>query len=193
MSILLERIVNLYDDSDKREYAQAVWDLLQQSYQFIGGFKSAVGIDELIEKTGLWKLVIRDGEITAVGLYRDQYGRKSIASGTNGSYQGKKDFRMIKKDDIKLKRAWAEVSGPVEIIMRKAGAKPIPSKLATLLTNHEILSYDNDGFHYTRLIGGKPVVKIMYGFVNLTKHDIIKFEHEGIDVQHLPDNLKRAE
>ena len=83
MTVLLERIINLFND-DKWEYAQQVWDILQRSYQYIGGFKTASSIEELIGKSGMWKLVIRNGNISALQIYKDQYGRKLIASGTDG-------------------------------------------------------------------------------------------------------------
>src|ERR1700741_3909740 len=148
---LTEHIVNLLTPQDKQKYAIVVWDLLQQSYAPAGGFHSAASPEELITKSGLWKLMRRDGKITVAAIYRDQNGRKSIAAGTDGSQQGKKDYMAIKNADVSMNRAWAEVSGAPEKILLRSGAKPIPAKFAPLLTGKEIVEYNPDGFHYTRL------------------------------------------
>ena len=187
---LTERVLNLHDVTSKEKYADAVWDILQKSYEKIGGFKSAPDTETLIHDTGLWKVVTRNGQISAVNLYKDKFGRKSIASGTNGTEQGKRDFLMLKNEDVKLGRAWAEVSGAPEKILARQGAKPIPNKFAQLLTDKEILELNPDGYHYTRLIGGEPHEKIIYGVVNMDKGLADKLQAAGIDLKELPDNLR---
>lgn len=191
--LLTERVHNAFNASSKVKYAPQVWDILQSSYSKLpGGFGTASSIEELIDKSGLWKIVVRDGNVTAVNIYKDMHGRKSIASGTDGSPQGKKDFMMLKDADIKFKRAWAEVSGAPERILSKLGAKPIPSKFAPLLTGKEILDYNDDGFHYTRLIAGEPHEKVIYGVVNLDPELEKKLQSSGIDLQNLPDNFLKS-
>jgi hypothetical protein len=175
--ILTETYINTIKPEDKRKYAHQVWDILQSSYSNLpGGFATAANIDELIEKSWLWKLVKRNGKIVAVQIYKDQYGRKGIAGGTDGSEIGKKEFNKIAIDDIKLNRSWAEVSGAPEYIMNKLGATPIPNTLAATLTGKEILSLNPDGFHYTRLIAGKPYEKIIFGTANLPDAAINKIQ-----------------
>lgn len=165
---LIETYINVIRPKDKRKYASQVWDILQNSYASLpGGFATAATIDELIEKSWMWKLVKKNDKIVAVQIYKDQYGRKGIAGGTDGSYTGKIELNKIIIDDIKLNRSWAEVSGAPEHIMTKLGASPIPNTLAATLTGKEILSLNDDGFHYTRLIAGKPYEKIIFGTVNL--------------------------
>lgn len=187
---LIERVVNILDAPTKQKYVDQVWAMLQSSYVKAGGFKSAASPEELIAKTGLWKLITRDGVITALGLYKDQNGRKGIASGTDGSRQGLRDYTMIKTEDTYMNRAWGEVSGAAERAMQKAGAKPIPANLAPLLTRKEILDYNPDGYHYTRLISGHPHEKIMYGTVELTPQQARQLASAGIDIHSLPANIK---
>lgn len=114
---LYEHYVNAFDTNIKSRYADQVWEIMQKSYAKIGGFQSADDKEDLMTKTGLWKLSVRDGHVYAAILYKDHLGRKSIAIGTDGSPQGKQDYFKIKNEDIKFERAWAEVSGPVEAIM----------------------------------------------------------------------------
>ena len=191
--LLIERVVNAFDPTKKQHYATQVWDLLQKSYSTVpGGFGTAATIEELIEKSGLWKLVVRDGRVTAAGIYRDQHGRKSIAAGTDGTTQGKKDYLMIKDADVKLGRAWAEVSGAPERIMAKSGAKPLPAKFAEVLTGKEILEYNPDGYHYTRLIAGDPHEKVIYGVINMTPELEQQLTKAGISLKDLPQNFKTS-
>jgi hypothetical protein len=174
---LTETYINAISPADKQKYAEQVWDMLQASYASLpGGFATAATIDELIQKSLLWKMVKRDGKIVAVQIYKDQYGRKGIAGGSDGSSIGKTEVSKIIADDIKLNRSWAEVSGSPERIMTKLGAQPIPNTLAAMLTGKEILELNPDGYHYTRLIAGEPHEKIMFGTVNLPADIVNKIE-----------------
>jgi len=186
--IIVEHVLNLISKEDRTKYKDVVWDLMQKSYARVGGFKSAVSPEELVDTTNLWKLVVRtdamgEKHITAANVYRDQHGRKSVAAGTDGSTQGKKDYMMIKDDDVKLMRAWAEVSGAPEAIFRKAGAKPLLAKFAAELTGKEIISYDDDGYHYVRLILGEPHTKMLMGWPQVDGDLAARIEAEsGADI-----------
>jgi hypothetical protein len=161
--LLLERYVNLTDDSDRRKYGQLVWNMLQDSYKDIGGYKGASSIDDLIASSSLWKLVRRNGKIVAFSLYKDLKGRKGIGVATDGTEEGKKALYDLWAEDLKLNRSWTEVSGKTEHIKLKHGFKPIPNKYAAEILNKEILSLNPDGIHYTRLIGGVPYEKAIVG------------------------------
>lgn len=178
--ILNEHIINLFTDNEKARYANEVWDILQSSYEKAGGFKSSESLEQLIKKSGLWKIITRNGKISAVNIYKHQYGRKTIASGTNGTLQGKKDYFKLKNEDVDLKRVWGEVSGAPEHLLKKYGATPIPNKFAEFLTKKLILSYDEDGYHYVRLIQGEPHRKIIYGNVKLTPDEELELENLGL-------------
>lgn len=190
--ILFEHFLNLNTPTDKEQYADVVWDILQQAYGAIGGFKGASGPEELANTPGLWKLSRRNGKIVAVAIYKDQYGRKAIAFGTDGSIEGKRDFYNLRDADLRLKRMWVEASGAIEKVLLKAGAQPIPAKYAGVLTGKEILNIANDGVHYTRLLQGHPYEKIIFGFVNVTPELAEKFENAGLDLHDLPANMKLA-
>lgn len=188
--VLFEHFVNAHTPEEKAPYAEIVWDILQQSYGAIGGFKGAANAEELVHTPGLWKLSRRNGKIVAVALYKDLYGRKAIAFGTDGSIDGKRDFYNLRDADLKLNRMWVEASGAIEKVLLKAGAKPIPAKYASALTGKEILNISDDGYHYTRLLQGHPHEKIIFGFVNVDQALADRFEKAGLDLHDLPDNMK---
>jgi hypothetical protein len=125
-------------------------------------------------------LVIRDGLVSAVNIYKNKFGLKCIGMGTDGTPQGKLDYYMLIKDDIRLNRMWSEVSGAPEHIMKKLGALPVPNKYAEFLTEHIILQLDDDGYHYVRLIRGIPYRKIIYGKPSITSKD--KSDNINIEV-----------
>lgn len=167
LSVLLtERYVNLFKQ-DLHLYIDDIWDIMQKSYAPIGGFLTASSKDDLISKVWLAKLVRKNNKIIAVRLYKDQFGRKGIAGGTDGSIEGKLAFYKMIDEDIIRNRSWAEVSDKMEFILRKRGAMPIPNSFAEKLTKKEIISLNPDGYHYTRLIGGKPHEKIIFGVAEI--------------------------
>jgi hypothetical protein len=188
--VLFEHFVNAVTPEEKAPYAETVWDILQQAYGAIGGFKGAASAEELVHTPGLWKLSRRNGKIVAVALYKDMYGRKAIAFGTDGSIDGKRDFYNLRDEDLKLNRMWVEASGAIEKVLLKAGARPVPAKYASSLTGKEILSINPDGFHYTRLLQGHPYEKIIFGFVDVTQDLADRFEKAGLNLHELPDNMK---
>jgi hypothetical protein len=167
-TVLVERFLNLHTAHAMQPWKNQVWDALQRSYAAAGGFKSAANIDELINDSSLWKIVTRNGKLSAIVIYKDKYGRKSMAVGTDGTDQGKRDLFKIKQEDTQHRRAWAEVSGAPERLMARLGSQPVPNRYAQVLTGKEIMSYNDDGYHYTRLIAGVPYEKIIFGFPALT-------------------------
>lgn len=187
--LLQERYINLFTNAEKMQYGQEVWDLLQKAYADKGGFKSASDIEGLVTDSGMWKLSRRNGKINAVLIYKDSHGRKMIGLATDGTRRGIADYANTLATDMSMKRAWAEVSGKPEAYLIRLGAKPIPAQYATILTGKEVLEYNPDGIHYTRMLGGEPHEKALYGFVKITpelKH-ILDASH--ISLKELPDNF----
>ncbi len=201
---LIETVLNLHTPEDKMPYAKQVWDMLQRSYQNIGGFKSASSIEELINEPGYWKIIRRGDKLTAVNIYKKSPKTKTfkvIASATETDFDTKKnrykatalglsDYDALKKGDVKMKRAWAEVSGPVESLMQRTGALPVPNEYAELLTGKQIVDLSDDGYHYTRLIHGEPHEKIIYGFVKLSDEGMQDMLDKGIELKDLPPNIE---
>jgi len=170
-SLIQEKFFNTFDTSEKLKYIDKIAPAMLTSYAKMGGYKKANTLPEVVEvlkseatKEGIWKIVIRNGKVTAFTLYKDLFGRKSFASGTDGTPRGKSDWLMIRDEDNKFGRAWGEVSGPVEKILLKRGYKMIPVEKAQELLG-AYLEPDDDGYHYTRLIGGKPYRKVVVGHV----------------------------
>jgi hypothetical protein len=174
--LITEKIISIglhpSQESQREKHRQEIHDILHRSYAHpsIGGYSGhSSGSKEesdAIHKdisNSVIKATKRNGKITSVNLYKKQYGRKSIASGTDGSPQGKKDWSKTKIEDHEQKRAWSEVSGAAEHYQRKIGVPVIPSNKAGKLLNKEIHPHE-DGEHYGREIGGSMHTKVMMGY-----------------------------
>jgi hypothetical protein len=168
-SLILERFINLFDKEDIKPYIQDIWNIMQRTYEPIGGFKTANSPEELLDKINLAKLVRKNNKIVAAALYTDKYGRKAIAKGSDGSSEGINAVKQIYKEDVKQNRAWGEFSGKAEELLLKYGGVPIPNDMVEDILGKKILSKDKDGFHYTRLINGQPIRKIMIGSLDKSK------------------------
>jgi len=174
----------------KEKYKDAVWQLLQKSYAGIGGIKgNGFGSpDEMVAKIPFWKIATRSGKPVAVILYKDKQGRKSVASGSDGSEDAKFFINDIFKNEIyrsygeKSKAALGKVMktypwdvlknytrtpAEAEKILRKYKLTPIksvpqaewPEDAQMTLTRYpELLDYG-----YLRDLNGKPTFKVLIG------------------------------
>ena len=165
IKLITERFINLFDKKDIEPYLPQIWDIMQRTYEPIGGFKTAQTPEELLDKTYLAKLVRKNGKIVAASLYSDKYGRKAIATGSDGSNEGKTAVKQMYFEDVKMGRAWGEFSGKPEELLLRYGGIPIPNEYAEEILGKKILSKDPDGFHYTRIINGEPITKMIIGNV----------------------------
>lgn len=164
--VLNEHYVNCFSQEEKEQYAERVFELIQIAYANIGGNCNINDIEDLCQDTGMWKLVRRGGEIVFAAIYKDRQGRKFVAIGHDGSRAAKSELRSIIAQEIKMNRCWAEVSGSMAKIMLDSGMSAIPSSKAEDILGKEILAYGDDGYSYTRIIGGNVYNKLLVGYPN---------------------------
>jgi hypothetical protein len=99
-----------------------------------------------------------------VKLYRDKNGRKSVASGTNGTSTGKAELAKMIQDDTRLNRSYSEISPNVYQFAQKAigkellDAASIPAKIAKEI-NDSIILIPGETHWYEREIGNSGEVK----------------------------------
>lgn len=170
---LQERVIspgfNKDHEHHREKHRGEMHDMIHKAYKSLGGYagqksgskEESKAIHHDITHSGI-KAVKRNGKLSAVALYKKQHGRKSIASATDGSEQGKKDFVKTKVEDHEHKRAWGEVSGKVEAIHKKIGTPDIPASKAKKLTGKDVKPH-KDGVHYDRKIGDTMHTKKMVG------------------------------
>lgn len=173
-AVLNEHVLNIgfnpAHEKYREQHRNEIHGIIHKSYKDIGGY-GGLGSGSAAEHEAIHKDISdtkikatkRAGRITSVNFYKDQHGRKSVASGTDGTTQGKLDFLRNKSDDMKQKRAWGEVSGKPEHLMRKMGAPVIPAHKMGKLTGKAVEPHE-DGEHYSRDIGGHKHTKIAFGY-----------------------------
>ena len=177
---LTETFLNLFSSPDKMKHKDEVFALLQASYAPIGGLKGAGfnSPDDMVQNVPFWKLIRKSSKIVAVAMYKDKYGRKRVAVGSDGSPEGKAAVASIFKADFS--RAYFEISSRslnfhVKILgydfIKNYAFKP---EDVAKITGDEISAPPvNDSevkthpplkdFFYQREIGGSKHTKILLG------------------------------
>ena len=184
--ILQEKYLNIFNEEDKKKYLDDVWDILQKSYSSLGGIKGR-GFENkemFLISLPFWKLAKKNGKVVAVIIYRDKFGRKIVAVGTDGTEDGKAGLLKIFNEELLLNRSYFEISGPfLKFLSNNMGKDFIASHAFSLeevkkvLNDESILPVDQDDEHvkmfplfkqyfYQREIGGHLHTKIMLGRVN---------------------------
>lgn len=164
-NVLNEKFINLFNQSEKELFYTEVEKLIIDTYGYIGGMKG--NILDFMNDNHFWKLIRKNGKIVAGKIYKDKLGRKSVCAFTDGTHLGKVCLKIIVMEDMKYGRAWAEVSGKMENIYKYSiKATPLPHEIVKVVMDamgKEVLDWDPDGYHYTRIIKGEPLTKAMYG------------------------------
>jgi hypothetical protein len=186
-----ERYVNAIGDRDidlKNQYKKQVWDLLQSSYAKNGGLigNGFQSMEIMVQKIPMWKMVINNGTVEAVVLYKDKGGRKSVAMGSTGSPYAKKAISNL--FPAELQRSYGEKSksalGALMKIVPWSVLEPYAKTPAQVqkVSKHSITSLKDfkgtlpddakatltkfpvlQPYGYFREIGGKLSFKVMIG------------------------------
>jgi hypothetical protein len=169
--ILLETYVNVHDETGKSRYADEVHALIEKAYAYIGGHVNYPTPAALVEEDSWWKLVRRNGVITAVAIFKNKHGAKRVAIATDGSREAKGELRKIVADDIRMARGWAESSGAAANLCIKLGLPPVPNTFAAELLDKEILALHGK-FKYDRLLGGMVHTKMIVGYPDGMRYEV---------------------
>lgn len=184
---LFEAFVNVLpnDIKQKEKFKQTVFELLQKTYEAVGGLKGNGfnSPDDMVKNIPFWKLVLRSGKISAGAMYKDKNGRKRVAIFNDQSDKGKADMFKIMVEDVQQDRAYVEVSkGSLGALKKRYGIEFI--KKHAISTNDvkkysdekisleiseddpELLKHPElEPYFYRREIAGKLETKIMLGSV----------------------------
>jgi hypothetical protein len=170
---LTETIDNYFKPEQKKKYSQQIYELLQKSYEKVGGlqgsgFRSA---EDMIKNIPMWKVFRRGDEVKAVMMYKDKGGRKRVAIGTDGSDDGKNMLKKMLQDEYKSGRSFGEVSDSslrfIQRLFSEAEMKKftVPFDVVQKTLKGKELK-DVNGYSYKRKIGGEWHEKIMLGNPN---------------------------
>jgi hypothetical protein len=110
LSESFRNFVGIKSIEDRKKWASQVWDVLQQTYQGMGGVKGSgfESMDAMIQKIPFWKLYVQNGIVRVVVMYKDSAGRKIVAVATDKSPKSKEVLKKTIEQGLKI--AWGEQS-----------------------------------------------------------------------------------
>ena len=165
-------VVSISDKDQIAKLLPEVIDLVNKTYEPIGGYYGTTDIERLVRTTSLVKIVKdTNGKLVACAYYRNMHNSfKLQAYGNDGTQYGKAAVKAIIKSDVApyTNWVWGEVSRSVEKYFKKFEGYPLPNSLVAevLKKNSNDIEMSKDGFHYKRKIGknSEATEKVVYGF-----------------------------
>ena len=158
-----------------------IWDLLQQGYEKLGGFKGFGSRRDMMKKSSMFHLGFQDGEIITVFVYNDYLDGNKCVGATcvkdEKHENAVKLLNLIIEYDIQNweECVWIEANGKIEQIFQEQGGFNVPSKYAKIFIRtipFELV----DEYHYSRVIGGNKETKTIFGFKDKATFEFLKKE-----------------
>lgn len=166
--------IKMLDEQEEIEkYLPLVWDMLEKSYENIGGLQSYRDYNDFKKKKHLL-MVVRDfnnKNLLACAVFRRiENSLKMTAIGCNQEDDGKLALQQIIQHTISELELhyWTEVSGVIEYYFKKHNGFPMPNTIASKIlqiSDGSIIPSKKDMVHYDRIIGqdGERFTKMIYG------------------------------
>jgi hypothetical protein len=180
------------DDASREKFIDSVWDMLQRSYEKIGGLKGSgfSSKDDMLKNIPFWKLYVVNGKLIMGMFYKDKTGRKLVALGTDESSKSKSILTQAMKQSFT--NSYGEYSKHIlAFILRNISHDLIksyiipPEAVARVLKNETIIIPTDDDlkrldprdltiykryqklrpYMYVREIGSELFLKIMIGTI----------------------------
>jgi hypothetical protein len=159
--------VNL-DKEETEEYADDIFDLINNAYASIGGninYKSASDVTGAEGDANYEVINIDDDpKLDAVSVFKNkEAGNKLTALGHDGTSDAKSKSINRQADLLKTPGHYVEVSGRIKDILMAKGA-PLVTDKATIekVMGDKAIDIQDDG-SYTRFIGDKKIEKVLLG------------------------------
>lgn len=158
--------------SQKKQYAQNIFALIENAYKNLGGHPNYLSAKNVYTTEGNADYIAIDFDedpyIDAVQIMkRKPSGRKLVATGQDGQKKSRKAVVEYISRVLKRPYFYAEVSGKLKDILVSNGVPTItsPSKIRAIMKGKKIVVH-RDGT-YTRKIGGKNYTKMLVGVPNI--------------------------
>ena len=162
----------LYEQEEIEKYLPLVWEMLEKSYEGIGGLKSYRDYNDFKKRKHLL-MVVRDfnKDLLACAVFRRiASSLKMTAIGCNQKDDGRLALQQIIQHTISELELhyWTEVSGIIEYYFKKHNAFPMPNTIASKILQvdeDQIILSKKDNIHYDRFFGQDRdrFTKMIYG------------------------------
>ena len=166
--------INMLNEQEEIEkYLPLIWDMLEKSYENIGGLQSYRDYNDFKKKKHIL-MVVRDfdnGNLLACATFRRiERSLKMTAIGCNQEDNGKLALQQIVQHTISELELhyWTEVSGVIEYYFKKHKGFPMPNTIASKILGvpeDKIILSKKDMVHYDRVIerDREKFTKMIYG------------------------------
>lgn len=189
------KILSSKEEIDR--YSNFVWDMLEKSYEHIGGLQSYRNYSDFKKKNHKILVVIDFNSATLLAcatFRRIENSLKMTAIGCSQDDKGKLALQQIIQHTISELELhyWSEVSGAIEHYFKKHNGFPMPNTMAgkiLQIPEKDITISNKDMVHYDRPIGKDREVftKMIFGI----KSDEI-FQQAMNEVENYYDFMKEA-
>ena len=163
----------LNEQEEIEKYLPLIWDMLEKSYENIGGLQSYRDYNDFKKKKHIL-MVVRDfdnGNLLACATFRRiERSLKMTAIGCNQEDNGKLALQQIVQHTISELELhyWTEVSGVIEYYFKKHNGFPMPNTIASKILGvpeDKIILSKKDMVHYDRVIerDREKFTKMIYG------------------------------
>ena len=163
----------LNEQEEIEKYLPLIWDMLEKSYENIGGLQSYRDYNDFKKKKHIL-MVVRDfdnGNLLACATFRRiERSLKMTAIGCNQEDNGKLALQQIVQHTISELELhyWTEVSGVIEYYFKKHKGFPMPNTIASKILGvpeDKIILSKKDMVHYDRVIerDREKFTKMIYG------------------------------
>ena len=189
------KILSSKEEIDR--YSNFVWDMLEKSYEHIGGLQSYRNYSDFKKKNHKILVVIDFNSATLLAcatFRRIENSLKMTAIGCSQDDKGKLALQQIIQHTISELELhyWSEVSGAIEHYFKKHNGFPMPNTMASKILQipeKDITISNKDMVHYDRPIGKDREVftKMIFGI----KSDEI-FQQAMNEVENYYDFMKEV-
>lgn len=189
------KILSSKEEIDR--YSNFVWDMLEKSYEHIGGLQSYRNYSDFKKKNHKILVVIDFNSATLLAcatFRRIENSLKMTAIGCSQDDKGKLALQQIIQHTISELELhyWSEVSGAIEHYLKKHNGFPMPNTMAgkiLQIPEKDITISNKDMVHYDRPIGKDREVftKMIFGI----KSDEI-FQQAMNEVENYYDFMKEV-
>ena len=158
-----------------------IWDILQQGYETVGGFKGFQTKKDMLKKSPFYRLGFCNGEIITVSVYNTYLGGNKCVGAScvkdDNHANAVKLLEMIFEYNITNwdEWVWVEASGKIEEMCKKLNGFNVPSEYAIIYLENKSYTII-DEYHYTRMINGKEEIKTLFGFKSQNVFDFLSNE-----------------
>jgi hypothetical protein len=193
--------VKSFDMSDKEDNAyiksnvDVIWNILQEGYKKIGGFKGFASRSDMLKKSPFFKLGFCNDELVTVTVYNGYLGGNKCVGATcakNDRHDaGVELLKFIIEHNVINwdKWVWIEASGRIEELCKEAKAFNVPADYAAIYLKN--IPYKKiDEYHYSRYISGTQEIKTIFGFKDQDSFNIFEEEIES-KINEFLDNIKK--